>query len=233
MRVGTVLLTVILVAPLARISAAQQPTGVEAFVRVIHAHGFLYADAARFTSEDSATLIDMLADVDDVVYWPNAAMVLGIIGDDCAVNPLINFVQGLETPDIAWSPTVYRGRLSGITGLGYLARKRGNEKALTYLVESVDPEMWSSVREIPWLSARRAEEARRRSLQLSAEAIRALELSEQAAAHKKLVELAASEIVEPYERLRRLIDAATSSLESRPLREAAAPRAPASATCAP
>ena len=206
MRIGTTSLTTALVVLLlGGVASAQRGPSV-GDLRVIYMDGLPYADAAKYTSEDSDALIDMLKKGDDAPYWPNAAAVLGIIGDDCSVDPLIDFVEGREGYDVEWSPTVYRGRLSGITGLGYLAGKRGNKKAMGYLLESVDPEIWID-RKIQWLKARE-DEAGRWSLQLSAEAVLALRLTGQDAAGKELAALAADEGV--HERLQRLALSAQS-----------------------
>ena len=207
MRIGTVFAAVVLVAlPLSSrasagqgASAGQHSSGVEDFVRAIYIHGLPHADAAKYDSRDSETLIDMLRNGDDAPYWPNITMVLGIIGDDCAVKPLKDFVEG-RGADVEWSTAVYRGRLSGIAGLGHLANKRGNEEAVAYLRDSVSPAAWLD-REIPWLDARGHEDASRRSLQLSSSAVLALALTGHDDAGQTLAALAEES---EYARLRRL-----------------------------
>ena len=94
----------------------------------------------------------MLWNYEDAQYWPNITTVLGLIGDDAAVVPLIDFVRGRDS-DTEWSTAVYRGRASAIPALGYLVNKSGNAKAMKYLLKSVDPQIWIE-REIPWLIAR-------------------------------------------------------------------------------
>ena len=210
MRVGALLLVVLIAS--ASLGRAQHRSPVADFVRAIPLHGLTYADAALYTSRDSGVLIGMLRDVDDAEYWPTAAMVLGIIGDDCAVQPLIDFVEGRGS-DLEWSDVVHRARMSGITGLGYLARKRGNEQAMAYLLASVDPDTWLD-REIPWLTADGDDEAARLSLQLAGRAVLALGLTGRESAGQRLDALATGTGVDPA--FRQLAVAAKADWEQVP-----------------
>ena len=116
---------------------------------------------------------------------PNITTVLGFIGDDAAVVPLIDFVRGQDS-DTEWSTAVYQGRASAIPALGYLVNKSGNAKAMKYLLKSVDPQIWIE-REIPWLIARENEERLR--VRLSTSAVLGLALTGTIEAELKLHEL--------------------------------------------
>ena len=189
MRRIIVLIGVLLIAPLRIAPAAEQAgnqgTSVEALVRGIYIHGLPYEVAGKYTSNDSEVLIPMLRNPENALYWPNITKVIGIIGDDSAVEPLIEFLHGLDS-ETEWSSTIYRGRTSAILALGYLANKRGNAGAMDYLVKSVNPDEWAD-RDIAWVTAH--ENAERLMMQLSVSAVSALALTGQPEAGATLDEL--------------------------------------------
>ena len=157
------------------------------FLRRIHTEGISYDTAKQYYAfEGSEILLEMLGNVDDAQYWPNVTMVLGASGDAELVGSLIGFLHG-ERND-TWSTAVYRGRASAITALGYLVHDTGDPKAMEYLRDSVDPQIWSR-REIPWLRMRGDSESERLSMLLSTSAVVALALTGQDEAAAKLREL--------------------------------------------
>ena len=192
-------------------SAAQTasgPTGVEDFVRRAYIEGLSYDAAKEYaTPKHLEPLLAMLADTEDAPYWPNVTMVLGLSGNDAVVDPLIDFVRG--TPE--WSTAIYRGRMSGVTALGYYVHESSDdhsrETALDYLRRSVHPEVWIS-REIPWLGGRDDEERLR--VQLSVSAVLGLALTGTEEAAQELEELRNAETTPA--RLRRVAESVRSDL---------------------
>ena len=161
------------------------------FLRRIHTEGISYDTAKQYYAfEGSGILLEMLGNVDDAQYWPNVTMVLGASGDAEQVGSLIGFLHGdlYGERNDTWSTAVYRGRASAITALGYLVHDTGDPKAMEYLLDSVDPEIWSQ-REIPWLHMRGDSESKRLSMLLSTSAVVALALTGQHEAAAKLREL--------------------------------------------
>ena len=91
-------------------------------MRQIHTEGMRYTGAREYRVNDLPALLDILADEDEAMYWPNATMVLGAIGDGAAVEPLIKVVEGRHNEQPRSPCTVtYRGHWSGLFGLGLLA----------------------------------------------------------------------------------------------------------------
>ena len=182
---------------------------VAEFVRAIHADEIPFAAASRYSIDDSEVLLRMLRNGDHALYWPNITMVLGIVGDGSTAHELIDFFRARDN-SVEWSPLVFRGRVSALGGLGYLAHENKNnsvalEIALSYLLEAVHPAVWLS--EVSWLDGRDDAEAWR--LELSASAIRGLALSGHGTAadalkklvndkdtHPKLLQVAESAIPE-------------------------------------
>ena len=192
-------------------SAAQTASGragVEDFVRKVYIEGLSYDAAKEYaTPKHLEPLLAMLNNTEDAPYWPNIAMVLGLSGNDAVVGPLIEFVRG--TPE--WSTTIYRGRMSGLTALGYYVHEssgeHSREEALDYLRGSVYPGVWIS-REIPWLAGRDDEERLR--VQLSVSAVLGLALTGTDAAVHELENLRNAETTPA--RLRRVAESVQPDL---------------------
>jgi HEAT repeat protein len=117
----------------------EPPMDVREFVRQIYVEGVPYEEASRFDSSAVPVLLQMLEDPAEEEYWANIAVTLGIIGDESAVEPLIAFI---EKPVEGISRTQYTAKTSALMSLGYLVNKSGNERALNYLIGSLDPEVW-------------------------------------------------------------------------------------------
>ena len=192
-----------LVAGLPLSSWAQAGDGAEDvadFVRGVYFHGLPYSAAVEHAKPHNVEpLLRMLDSGHDVLYWPNVTKVLGLTGSDAVVEPLIDFVHG----DEEWSTPIYRGRLSGLLGLGYVVSvsargdRPANRKALRYLLASVCPDHWRA-RRLPWVAGR-ADQHRLRE-QLSVSSVLALALTGSPEAADKLDELERSGATE---RLRR------------------------------
>jgi hypothetical protein len=120
----------------------------------------------------------MLSDPAEETHWPNIVGVLGMIGDERVVSPLITFLE--SNVEGTLSPAHYRAKSSVPMVLGYVVNNTGSEELLEYLIASRDPDVWMS-RGLAWRSPFHAE-ASERNLQLSTNAIWGLALSGQSAA---------------------------------------------------
>jgi HEAT repeat protein len=153
---------------------AQQPSDIRAFVHQVYIEGVPYEEAIRFDADTAVPiLLDMLADPKEEDYWPNIVITLGMLGDERAVEPLIKFLEQ-EVPTGRLSRSHYIAKTGVVMALGYLINKSKSQKALTYLTDSVRPNIWKE-RKLSWTSP--DGEAEARDLQLSKMAILGLALS--------------------------------------------------------
>lgn len=155
---------------------------IKDFVRQVFIHGVPYNKANKYDSSVVPTLLEMLADQTEEEHWVNVAVVLEIIGDERAVDPLIAFIEKRGENDM--SRSIYVAKTSALMGLGYLINKTGNEKALNYLKQSSVPETWQArgIADIsPWQAS-----MEERNRDLSKYAIFGLALSGHASAAEHL-----------------------------------------------
>jgi HEAT repeat protein len=117
---------------------------VRDFVRQVFIHGVPYEQASRYDASAMPTLLAMLRDPAEEQYWANIVVVLGMIGDERVVEPMISFIQSDPGPAGLLSPAQYRAKTSALMALGYLVNRTGNQRALNYLQESARPEAWAS-----------------------------------------------------------------------------------------
>ena len=150
-----------------------QETNIRDFVHTIFVEGIPYDAANAYTSEVVPTLLQMLQDEDEAPYWSNIAVTLCIIGDESAVGPLISFIEADGEAEL--SDSRYQATSSAVMALGYLINKSGNQRALDYLLGSVDPDAWMQ-RGVRW-RARVQASPEARNVDLSSMAILGLALS--------------------------------------------------------
>lgn len=143
------------------------------FVRGTYVEGIPYESARALSPSVVPVLLSMLEDEEEAVYWGNIAVTLAIVGDETAVEPLIEFIE--QDVGGGVSDSLYRAKTSALMALGYLANEGGSEWALVYLMESVYPESWS-LRGIEWQAPLHAS-AEERDVELSRVAILGLALS--------------------------------------------------------
>src|SRR5438445_12922083 len=67
------------------------PQEVKQFVSQTFIHGVPYELASKYDSKQVPELLAMLGNPQEEANWPNVVVVLGIIGDPQAVEPLIAF----------------------------------------------------------------------------------------------------------------------------------------------
>ena len=124
-----------------------QDLDVESFVRKIYISGIPYDEANSYTSANVPTLLEMLQDESESPYWGNIVVTLSIIGDDKALDPIIQFIEKQEEEELLDAD--YRAKSGALLSLGYLINKTGNMRAIDYLVESIDPSVWEK-RNVFW-----------------------------------------------------------------------------------
>ncbi|MDH5215653.1 MAG: hypothetical protein OEY04_15765 [Gammaproteobacteria bacterium] len=156
---------------------------IQEFVRPIYIHGVPYKVASRYDAKVTPDLLRMLANRESEQYWPNIVVTLGMIGDESAVEPLLDFLmQGNGKA----TQTEYAARSSVLLALGYLANKSDSKEALSFLIESTNPEVWAG-RKVGWSSPYMNDKDR--DVQLSTMAILGLGLSGRPAARDALQRL--------------------------------------------
>jgi HEAT repeat protein len=186
----TILLTVIIAivaGPVPVRSQPQQPgqpSDIRSFVRQIYIEGVPYEDAIRFDANTAVpVLLRMLTDPNEEEYWPNIVITLGMLGDERAVDPLIKFLEQ-DVPGAQLSRSHYVAKTGVPMALGYLINKTGSQKALTYLRDSLKPDVWRQ-RGLSWISPLNRD-AEARDLQLTKMAILGLAVSAHPAAAEAL-----------------------------------------------
>ncbi len=124
-------------------------------VRSKYYHGIPYELAHAQGPQAVPALIDLLGKLEERESWANVVIVLGMIGDDRATEPLIEFLERRFTGRV--DEFTYRALLEVPTSLGLLARDP-NSHAFTYLRDGTSREVWQS-KNLSWsYSSLRAED---------------------------------------------------------------------------
>jgi len=119
--------------------AVAAPGNVEEFVQQIYFEGIPYEQASQYGQDDVPKLLAMLKDSKAQLYQSNIIVTLGIIGDERAVEPMLDV---LESAGGQLKPEDFAAKSSVLMSLGYLINKSQNEKALAYLKSHTTPEGW-------------------------------------------------------------------------------------------
>jgi hypothetical protein len=117
-----------------------QDADIGSFVRQTFIEGIPYEEALRFSRASIPTLLQMLADDGERRHWANVIVMLGIIGDDTVVTPMVSFIEGRASGSA--TAESFRAREAGLMALGYLVNRTGNQQALDYLIGGMSPEAW-------------------------------------------------------------------------------------------
>lgn len=136
---GALIASLVLGAPLAHAQAGEQVRVDEySFVHSLYFHGIPYSDAHKLGSGAVPTLLPLLQNTGEQLYWVNVIVTIGFIGDTTAVHPLLTFLdeQRGEIDD-----ATYRAVLSVPFALGCLAFA-GSDTAYAYLVSRTTPKGW-------------------------------------------------------------------------------------------
>jgi HEAT repeat protein len=158
---------------------------IQSFVAQVFIHGVPYEEASKYDSAVVPTLLKMLEDPKQEAHWANIAVVLEIIGDERAVQPLIAFIE--KGVDGKMSNDFYTAKTSALMGLGYLVNKTGNENVLNYLKKGMAPQMWDA-KAMNGISSFQASKAER-NMDLSKYAVLGLALSGKPAAAEAIKSL--------------------------------------------
>jgi hypothetical protein len=150
-----------------------QDMDIRDFVRQAFIHGVPYDQASEYDSTAMPILLEMLANPGEQEHWTVIVGVLGIVGDENAVEPLTSFVTTAVEGTL--SHAHYTAKSSVPLALGYLVNRTTSQRALTYLIESLDPNVWTA-RGVTWQSPYLKTDAER-NLQLTIAAILGLALS--------------------------------------------------------
>ena len=164
----------------------EQAVDIRNFVRQVFIEGIPYQEVVRYDAVTAVPiLLDMLADPAEVEYWPNIVVTLGMLGDERAVDRMIQLLV-----EDAAGPLVrrdYTAKTRVVMSLGYIVNKSGSQKALDFLISGVDPNSWTQ-RGVRWVSPYHATEMDR-NRHLSTLAIIGLGLSGNPVAEKVLLSL--------------------------------------------
>ncbi len=126
--------------PPATETADPDQMGVHEFVRQKYIHGVPYEEASKYEVTDVPVLLEMLEDTREEEHWANIVVVLGIIGGEDVAGILIDFIN--EAVDGVLSQPHYTAKTSALLSLGYLINRTNSEKALNFLMDSLDPSIW-------------------------------------------------------------------------------------------
>jgi hypothetical protein len=114
---------------------------VQDFVRQSFIGGVPYRQTRdTYRESDVPVLLEMLENPAEELYWSNIVIVLNINGSADMAGPIITFIN--DGSESALSRTHYAAKTSALTSFGYLINRTGSERALTYLIDSLDPEIW-------------------------------------------------------------------------------------------
>ncbi|MBG0791950.1 hypothetical protein IYY11_00275, partial [Methylocystis sp. H62] len=149
-------------------TAREKKLPVDQFVSQVYFDGLPLAEAASYGDESVDTLLTILRDPSRVQYHENAALTLGMIGSERAVEPLIAYIQGRReataqlpgTADAASSHAAYKGRVGAVMALGYIVSRNGSKAALTFLKDNASPQALKLL----WMGDGRPEEAKQQDL---------------------------------------------------------------------
>jgi hypothetical protein len=170
------------------------------FVRPIYFEGLPTDKALSFGGDSVPLLLDMLGDPLEQASWGNIVVLLGMIGDPRAVDPLIGFLEQPGTGDLSRSH--YKAKTAVLPALGYLLNKQPtNQTALAYLQDSRDPTFWGK-RQLGWNLAPSQGGGSARDLRLTEMAIMGLALSGHPTAKNALQSLQAGMVpgAVPYQK---------------------------------
>lgn len=120
---------------------------VHQVVRAAYYHGLPYQLAHGLGPEAVPTLLELLERDEEREHWANVVTVLGMIGDDRATEPLIDFLERRFTGRV--DGAAYRALLEVPASLGLLARDPSS-RAFAYLVDGTSLEAWQG-RALPWV----------------------------------------------------------------------------------
>ena len=112
---------------------------VRSFVHQRYIEGVPYLRARALGEQAVPVLQEMLADPLEEEFWPTIVITMGFIGDDRAVDALIDFLENRFDQEVSLNQ--FRALLVVNSALGHIAGQ-GSVRALDYLVESCYVATW-------------------------------------------------------------------------------------------
>lgn len=123
-------------------AASSQREPVTDFVRATYYHGLPAEQAAAYGREHVPELVEILQDPSEKDAWPNAVSLLGIIGDESAAAPLIEFLERFEGNVDA---KTFQALTLTPAALGKVSSSADGQ-AIRYLMDAVEPGAWRTGR---------------------------------------------------------------------------------------
>jgi hypothetical protein len=117
----------------------QRPTGIDGWVDASSLYNELLEVAELADPSELIALINLES---QETFWMHALAVLGATGDERAADALIAFVERPYPSDQPLSVTRHEARKEAIRSLGFLSSRTGSERALDYLIESLNDGIW-------------------------------------------------------------------------------------------
>lgn len=116
---------------------------LEKFATAGYYHGISSEDAAAFIGQDCSSLFQLLRDQRYEDNWPNIVHVLGLIGDEKAVNELIAYAEDDSNNTLS----AVKAKAFAQYSLGILAGRLNSEKAEQYVISGLELDKWKSRRD--------------------------------------------------------------------------------------
>lgn len=105
-------------------------SSLESFATTYYYHGIPYEDAIKYQGQDYTVLLKILKNPQRVDYWKNVVQVLGMMGDEEVVDPLLAFIEAnINSED----PTIHRAARTAIYALGFPIAHYNSPKALEWI----------------------------------------------------------------------------------------------------
>lgn len=189
--------------------ATTTPERVKDFVHAVYIEGVPYEEAAQLDPEVALPILkEVLNDSREEEFWANAAVTIGMIGDDRGADLLLDFISRKE-PKAKLSRPKTVAKNSAVMALGYIVNKTGNRKALDFLKARVDPKAWAK---LPWVGAFQRTHDERDN-QLATMAVLGLGLSGNPEAREKLKSLKETPKTPQMRELRKVLPGVGTSAE--------------------
>jgi len=126
--------------PATAVKSSENNVKLQDFVSQVFIEGLPYEEAIAYGPAAVPELIASLRDPRQEAKWPNAAVMLAMIGGPAAFDAVTAFIKdpgpGELTPHRNWA------RENAVMALGYYANTPSGKRALTYLRESLTPNIW-------------------------------------------------------------------------------------------
>jgi hypothetical protein len=125
----------------AEVAFAQEVTGLRESIRDSFP-GSYEGLVNTYDASDVPELLAMLHSEDEEESWSRVVGVLGVVGDDDVADALIEFIEEPVIGPTYISRARHDARNQAMRALGFLAGRTGSERALDYLIASLDVGIW-------------------------------------------------------------------------------------------